>query len=559
MRICFLAPSSYGKSTAIKILSKHFDIKNIKIGEPLYELQSDFYKKLGIAVNGKQDGELLQFYGKKVRKESSNFLLNEFKNKLDNTNATIISNDDCRPNDYNFLKDNGFIFIKINGYKRDRCDITLANPKEKIEWQDEIPHDYEINNYGTLEEYENELLNLMNKLLVPKCYIIPTQKACNCDCTFCISKTRNYNKHEEFLVVDDRFIENIYTLKKHGVTRFEITGGGEPFLNENLNEIIFTIKRIIPNSYIKLYTNGNILKKVSNVDEINISVVSNDLEINNKFMNGNNIELIDKLKFFKDGNVKLRISLPLIKGAIDTKEKLDKFIEETNIYVDEYVIRTLYPKTPNKNNLYIDFDYNNKKVIMEKDNAVTDFNGLILWSDNKFYNNWNLTNEKYFNSYLLLKPDSKTYINEIEKLIKERGFEIVKKFILCDFKEHALEFYIDKDKEYLEIIKRHLTALNHLFGDNGLALILDKEGIMETVYYKTLKLKEEIRNNFSFTHAYGGYVTKDNNISHINLVHCPDPFNDLFNRDLNYLNSLKLKEIDELDFQKIKKYRSYNI
>lgn len=559
MKICFLAPSSYGKSTAIEILSKHFDIKNIKIGEPLYELQSDFYKKLGIEVKDKQDGELLQFYGKKVRKENSNFLLNEFKKKLDNTYATIISNDDCRPNDYKFLKDNGFIFIKINGYKRDRSDITLANPKEKIEWQDEIPFDYEINNYGTLEEYETQLLNLMNKLLVSKCYIIPTQKSCNCDCTFCISKTRNYDKDEEFLSVDDRFIKNIYTLKKHGVTRFEITGGGEPFLNKNLDEIIFTIKRIIPNSYIKLYTNGNILKKVSGIDEIDISVVSNDIEINNKFMNGNNIELIDKLKFFKDNNIKLRISLPLIKGAIDTKEKLDKFIEETNDYVSEYVVRTLYPKTPNIDNLYVDFDYEHGKVIMEKDNDVNDFDGLILWSDNKFYNNWNLNTYKYFNSYLLLKPDSKTYINEIENLIEERGFDIVKRLVLSDFKESVLGLYIDKDEEYLKIIKRHLNALNHLFGNNALALILDKEGNMDEVYFKTLKLRDELRNRFSFTHAYGGYITKDNNLSHINIAHCPDPSSKSFDKDLNYLNSLNLKEVDDKTLQKIKKYRSYDI
>ena len=135
MKICFLAPSGYGKSTAIKILQEHFDIKNIKIAEPLYELQSNFYKKLGIEIGDRQDGELLQFYGKKVRKENKKFLLETFKNKLDNTKATIISNDDCRPDDYKFLKENGFIFIKINGYKRERNDLTLANSKDKIEWQ----------------------------------------------------------------------------------------------------------------------------------------------------------------------------------------------------------------------------------------------------------------------------------------------------------------------------------------------------------------------------------------------------------------------------------------
>ena len=165
MKICFLAPSSYGKSTAIEILQKYFNIENIKIAEPLYELQNSFYKKLGIDIGDKQDGELLQFYGKKVRKEDSNFLLNEFKNKVDKVSSDIITNDDCRPDDYIFLKEMGFIFIKINGYRRDRNDITLADSKSSIEWQNKIPFDYEINNYGTLEEYEYELLNLMNNIL----------------------------------------------------------------------------------------------------------------------------------------------------------------------------------------------------------------------------------------------------------------------------------------------------------------------------------------------------------------------------------------------------------
>ena len=559
MKICFLAPSGYGKSTAIKILQEHFDIKNIKIAEPLYELQSNFYKKLGIEIGDRQDGELLQFYGKKVRKENKKFLLETFKNKLDNTKATIISNDDCRPDDYKFLKENGFIFIKINGYKRERNDLTLANSKDKIEWQTEIPFDYEINNYGTIEEYKKQLLNLINKLLTPKCYIIPTQKYCNCNCTFCISKTRNYDKKEEFLSVDDKFIENIYTLKKHNITRFEITGGGEPFLNKNLDEIVLTIKRIIPESHIKLYTNGNILKKISKVDEIDISIVSDNLDINNKFMNGNNIELMDKIKFFKDNNTKLRLSIPLINGGIDTKEKLKKLIEKTDKYVDEYVVRTLYPKTLGIDNLYIDFDYEDEKVIMEKDNDINEFNGLILWSDNKFYNNWDLLNQRYFNSYLLLKPDSKTYINEIETLVKEFGFDITKILLLSNFKTNALQLYMDKDIEYLKIIKRHLESLSFLFGDNALVLILDKESTMEEIYFKTLKLKEEIRNKFSFTGNYGGYLLKDNNISHVNIAHCPDCFSELFNKDLNFLFNSEVKELDNEDIKKLKMYRSYNI
>lgn len=559
MKICFLAPSGYGKSTAIDILQKHFNITNIKIAEPLYELQRNFYNMLSLNIGNKQDGELLQFYGKKIRSIDNKYLLDVFKIKLDNAKTTIISNDDCRPDDYQFLKDNGFIFIKINGYKRDRDDITEANVHEKIEWQSEIPFDYEINNYGTIQEYEQELLNLINKLLAPKCYIIPTQKSCNCNCTFCISKSRNYDKNQEFLKLDDKFIENIYTLKKHGITRFEITGGGEPYLNKNLEELIFAIKRIIPESYIKIYTNGNILKKIDGIDEINISVVSDNLDINNKFMNGNNIELIDKIKFFKEDKVKLRLSIPLIKGGIDDKEKLKELIDKTDKYVDEYVVRTLYPKTPDIENLYIDFDYNDERVIIEKDNNIDNFNGVILWSDNEFYTDWSLKNQKYFNSYLLLKPDSKTYINEIEDLIKEKEFDIVKRLLLSNFKTNALQLYRDKDEEYLEKIKRHLDSLSFLFGDNALVLILDKECSLEELYFKTLKLKEEIRMKYSFTECYGGYLLKGDNISHINIAHCPESFDYLYNRDLNFLFNTYTKEVNDKDLIRIKKYRSYNV
>lgn len=117
IKICFLAPSGFGKSTAIELLSKKNNIVNVKIAAPLYEMQDSFYKRLGKEVNG-QDGELLQFLGKKVRKENENFLLDVFKDTVEHVDADIISNDDCRPMDYEFLKKMGFVFIKINGYKK---------------------------------------------------------------------------------------------------------------------------------------------------------------------------------------------------------------------------------------------------------------------------------------------------------------------------------------------------------------------------------------------------------------------------------------------------------
>lgn len=170
MKLCFLAPSEYGKNTAVKILSKKYPIKNIKIAEPLYHLQKYFYDYISTPLQGEQDGELLQYLGKKIRNENPSFLLKQFLKELqclDNYQG-IITNDDCRPPDYQFLKDLGFIFVKINGFKRARIDHSKSDPSSCLEWHNNTPHDYVVNNLGTLQEYEDNLYRLMEKIFQEK-------------------------------------------------------------------------------------------------------------------------------------------------------------------------------------------------------------------------------------------------------------------------------------------------------------------------------------------------------------------------------------------------------
>ena len=165
MKISFIAPSGYGKSTAIKILSERYEVKNIKIAQPLYELQDKFYKFIGVAMTGEQDGELLQFLGAKIRKENPQFLLDEFSKKVAEAHENyIITNDDCRPPDFEYLKKLGFIFVEIVGFKRERKDHSPINSTNALEWQNPIICDYCVENTKTIEDYRENLFNLMKKL-----------------------------------------------------------------------------------------------------------------------------------------------------------------------------------------------------------------------------------------------------------------------------------------------------------------------------------------------------------------------------------------------------------
>ena len=169
LKLCFIAPSGYGKSTAISILKKFYNIENIKIAEPLYELQNYFYNYIDSELLGEQDGELLQFLGIKIRKENSNFLINKFKERVMlKKSVDFITNDDCRPPDYMCLKELGFVFVAINGYDRDRYDHSKANPKLSIEWQNKPQCDYHVDNWDSMIEYKNNLIRLIDKICKEK-------------------------------------------------------------------------------------------------------------------------------------------------------------------------------------------------------------------------------------------------------------------------------------------------------------------------------------------------------------------------------------------------------
>lgn len=233
-----------------------------------------------------------------------------------------------------------------------------------------------------------------------KCYIIP-KEICSCDCTFCISKSRNYqnkllpNQDEPFLKSADDILA---TLRLRGVKLFEITGGGEPFLDKNLAEKVVRIKRIIPDAYIKIYTNGNHLEFIPGIDEINISVAHYDDKINKSIMKPRvYVPLRDKLLFFRTNypNVKIRLLIPLLKEGIKSEEDIKKLVSLTEEFDVDYVIRTIYPNTPNYKDSYVDAMYNHPRIKYERDNDVSEFDEVIWWSNDALYANWLLQRKKH--------------------------------------------------------------------------------------------------------------------------------------------------------------------
>lgn len=172
LKIAFIAPSGYGKTTGAEILHRIYGSKNLKLAKPLYDIQNYFYKILNVNVGDRQDGELLQFLGNKIQRDHPYFLADNFYERLkeisNECTMSIITNDDCRPHNYPFLKQMGFIFVGISGIIRNRDDITIANREDSVEWSNEILCDYFVENKGSLLNYEYNLRGLVKRIVTKK-------------------------------------------------------------------------------------------------------------------------------------------------------------------------------------------------------------------------------------------------------------------------------------------------------------------------------------------------------------------------------------------------------
>lgn len=172
LKLSFIAPTGYGKTTAVHIIQNLYCLSaNIKLSAPLYELQKYFYEFIGAEMRGEQDGEFLQFLGYKIQKEVPEFLALRFYERLKSLEATyrVITNDDCRPHNYPFLRNWGFKFIRIDGFARMRQDHIAIDPRHPVEeGLNDLAVDLVIDNFGSIEEYRAHIVDMMEDLFHEK-------------------------------------------------------------------------------------------------------------------------------------------------------------------------------------------------------------------------------------------------------------------------------------------------------------------------------------------------------------------------------------------------------
>lgn len=217
---------------------------------------------------------------------------------------------------------------------------------------------------------------------------------CNANCSWCVSKSNNKSKVPEKLILNQDFINNfqksLKILSQYDIKKLEFTGGGEPFLNQSLQEIIDYVSSFFPLTYKKLYTNGFIHKEISGIDELNISRSHFDSILNNTvYRSPLQNDLKETISFFRPYFKTIRTCTVLQKGLIDTPEKALEMIEFLP-EVDQLVFRPLIPETLGHDHVKVDFDILHPKALKDTIDC-TCHKSLVLAPDGNLYYDFNLT------------------------------------------------------------------------------------------------------------------------------------------------------------------------
>jgi len=216
---------------------------------------------------------------------------------------------------------------------------------------------------------------------------------CNADCVFCSSKFRaaEFPGLPEAMAIDADFDVVLQRLASEPVLKYEITGGGEPFLNRHLQAIVHGIRAALPSAHIKVYTNGHIFRRLDGIDELNISVAHWDTSVNNAIFRVHTPKsILSILDFFSpERTYKLRLSIPMIRGGIDDPSKAREMIDRTWPRVDGYVLRPLFSFTPERADYDGEFHIDDPRV--ELDYGACGHDNILLWMpNNRAYTSWNL-------------------------------------------------------------------------------------------------------------------------------------------------------------------------
>lgn len=179
MRIAICGKLRSGKDVLANELIENYGFKGFKFSSGITNIINDYFTEE--AIKGRKMREHYQRIGQTLRGLDQNVWVNYTKSQIENyleqngSRSDILVSDLRQKNEYKFLKENGFIVIKVESDEDIRIGRAMAvrdtfhNGALRHETElsvDLIPEDYLITNNGTLEEFKYAIEEVMIEIMV---------------------------------------------------------------------------------------------------------------------------------------------------------------------------------------------------------------------------------------------------------------------------------------------------------------------------------------------------------------------------------------------------------
>ncbi len=207
-------------------------------------------------------------------------------------------------------------------------------------------------------------------------YLIPVRDVCNAHCSFCYMLEKPADNSRPQFVDFGNLVRTINDIKDD-FSEVEITGGGDPSIHPKIGDIVRLMMDY--DKYTKMYTNGFLLKPLPIFDEVNISRVHWDSDINNQFYRSKQQNsLDDALDHYSSIAKKIRMQTILLRGAIDSRDKILEFVDRFQDRVDVFMFRTLFTKCSLDKDKFVPYpDVTHPKV--KFDTTLDDYDRPLLF------------------------------------------------------------------------------------------------------------------------------------------------------------------------------------
>lgn len=107
----------------------------------------------------------------------------------------------------------------------------------------------------------------------PKSILIETYSLCQGECKFCPYKELRFSK-EQTMLTTEKFLELLYEISQHKVSRLTLFNNNEPLLDKRIYEFVKVSHEMMPNVEIGLSSNGRAITK-----DVLFRLIGNNLSI----------------------------------------------------------------------------------------------------------------------------------------------------------------------------------------------------------------------------------------------------------------------------------------